>query len=193
MTELTKIRSFLAIELEKPALEYLSDVSSRLRASKADVSWVKTSNTHLTLKFLGDITEFSVIAIEEALKGLLEDQEPFDLQLKGIGCFPNLERPRVVWAGINDERKMLADLFNRLEAAFDVLGFPKEKRGFSPHITLGRLRSNSGKLALTKAVMDHADSLGPRFQVNGATLFRSDLNPSGAIHTPLVIFRFGDS
>lgn len=187
------MRAFLAIELDIPALEYLDEISSKLRSCKADVSWVKVSNAHLTLKFLGDITGYSVIAIEEALKGILEFQLPFELCLKGTGAFPNLEKPRVVWVGIEDKSGMLKSLFNRLEKAFDILGFHPEKRAFNPHITLGRVRSASGKPRLEDAISDISESLGPCFHVTGVTLFRSDLRPSGAVHTPLIRFRFEES
>ena len=193
MNDTKTMRAFLAIELDAPALEYLDEISSKLKSCKADVSWVKVSNAHLTLKFLGDITDFSVIAIEEALKGLLEFQRPFELSLKGAGAFPSMEKPRVVWVGIEDKSGMLKNLSNRLEKAFETLGFPPENRAFNPHITLGRVRSASGKPQLLDVISSISKSHGPCFRVTGTTLFRSDLRPSGAVHTPLISFRFEES
>lgn len=188
-----KIRAFLAIELDVSSQEYLAEMSSKLKTSQADVSWSRVSNAHLTLKFLGDINGESVIAIEKSLRGLLELQPPFEICLTGAGVFPNLERPRVVWVGIEDKSGMLKTLANSIEKAFENLGFSGENRAFHPHITLGRVRSVSGKLALANAILNNSRSRGPCLQVTGATLFRSDLRPSGAIHTPLLRFGFDES
>ena len=188
-----KIRAFLAIELDVPSREYLTEMSAKLKKSNADVSWVKVSNAHLTLKFLGEISDDSVIAIEKALKSPTESQHPFELCLTGAGAFPNVERPRVVWVGLEDKGGILNILFNNLENAFENIGFPRENRAFNPHITLGRVRSGSGKLALANAILNNSTSRGPCLKVTGATLFRSDLRPSGVIHTPLLRFRFDES
>lgn len=188
---LLKTRAFVAIDLDQPTREYLGEISSRLQASRADVGWVKPSNAHLTLKFLGDISRETQLSIENALRDIFKNQKPFELCLSGIGVFPSLERPRIVWVGIQDESASLASMFNTLEAVFESLGVPREKRGFSPHLTLGRVRSNSGKSALSKAIMDDRDSVGPCLHVNHAILFKSDLKPSGSVYTPLCKFQFG--
>lgn len=190
MGSVNKLRAFLAIELDAPSMDYLGRISSRLKVSQADVSWVNTRNAHLTLKFLGDISPETLLSVNRILSLVFGEQKPFKLRLEGVGVFPGLERPRVVWVGVRDESGMLGRLFERSESAFESIGFPRENRPFNPHLTLGRVRSSSGKMALVKAVMDSSRQIGPTLEVNHAVLFRSDLKPTGAVYTALQRFDF---
>lgn len=193
MSNDSTIRAFFAIDTDQLCREYLGRVASVLQRSRADVSWVKPGNAHLTLKFLGDISADAQILIQETLKDILINQKTFDLILSGVGVFPNFEKPRIVWVGIDDRSRRLAGLFDLLEPIFESLGFPREKRRFNPHLTLGRVRSGSGRQALNEAIHNNLDSTGPLFHVDHATLYRSDLKPSGAVYTPLYQFPFADS
>lgn len=191
MNQAPRIRTFIAIDLEETARDFLRRISSDLQRQGADVGWVKNSNIHLTLKFLGDITEDSLLIINKELQTVFQTQEPLHLRIGGPGVFPNYDRPRIIWIGIHDNSDRLLNLFNTIEAALSKLGFPKEKRRFSPHLTLGRVRSNKGKEKLIKAIKDQADLAGPDLRAHEAILFKSDLKPSGSVYTPLCKFQFG--
>lgn len=190
MSNESTIRTFLAIDIDQLCREYLGRVASVLQRSRADVSWVKPGNAHLTLKFLGDISSGTQVLIQEALKDILVNQKPFDLVLSGVGVFPNFDKPRIVWVGIEDKSLTLVGLFELLEPVFESFGFPREKRRFNPHLTLGRVRSGSGRQALTQAIHNNLNSTGPLFHVDHATLYWSDIKPSGAVYTPLLQFPF---
>ncbi len=190
MSNDSTIRTFLAIDIDQLCREYIGRVVSELQLSRADVSWVKPGNAHLTLKFLGDISSGTQTLIQEALKNIFMNQEPFDLILSGVGVFPSFEKPRIVWVGIEDKSRTLAGLFELLEPIFESFGFPLDKRRFNPHLTLGRVRSGSGRQALNQAIHDRLNYRGSLFHVDHATLYRSDLKPSGAVYTKLFHFPF---
>ena len=183
-----KLRAFLAIELDQPSREYVRVVSERLRSSRSDVSWVKASNAHITLKFLGDISLSMKDSIEKSIKSIVLSHNSFELRLRGLGAFPNVVRPRVVWIGIQDRSNSMRMLFDKLEPVFESLDFPRERRAFNPHLTLGRVRSSSGNVALRKLLIENRDEDGPCFTVNHCVLLRSELKPSGAVYSELARF-----
>ena len=182
------VRSFVAIELPEQAKSFLTEISANLRRIDADVKWVKPESIHLTLKFLGEIHRDTIPSIERDLGPALLEFTPFRIQIIGLGAFPNLKRPRVIWAGLQDTSGTLAPLAARVEEALQPHGFKKEKRRFNPHLTLGRVRSARGQLDLVDAVRQGMDLLGPSFTVDGAVLFQSILKPSGAEYRALCRF-----
>ncbi|HWI54690.1 MAG TPA: RNA 2',3'-cyclic phosphodiesterase, partial [Desulfobacteria bacterium] len=101
---------------------------------------------HLTLKFLGDVPIDKTLQIESVLLDICPNHKDFQIMLQGIGAFPNISDPRVIWAGIRDENKLLVKIWSELESGLDKLGFSREKRGFSPHLTLGRVKEPTAGL-----------------------------------------------
>jgi 2'-5' RNA ligase len=185
------IRCFVAVELDEAARGELSRVLGQLKRSDADVKWVSPNNLHLTLKFLGDVPADDmtrvIAALGQAVAGdtAVPAAGAFEFELAGLGAFPSMSNPRVIWVGIDRGRDALASLASRVEAALGPLGFPAEGRGFSPHLTLGRCRSPRNQAELKAAMAALRDYGGPRVRVERVTLFSSDLRPAGPVYTPL--------
>jgi RNA 2',3'-cyclic 3'-phosphodiesterase len=186
----TEIRAFIAIELPLEVKTFLTEVSSYLKRHGSDVKWVKPEGIHLTLKFLGNIHIELVEKIEHAAKPVFSEQSLIDLGIEGLGAFPTLKRPRVIWAGCLDSKGRLPPLVAQLENALENLGLAKEKREFNPHLTLGRVRSNAGIIDLAPAIRQKQDVMGPAFAADHAVLFQSVLSPAGAQYTELRRFDF---
>jgi 2'-5' RNA ligase len=189
-TDAQKIRTFIAIELPDNVTEFLEDISSRLKKCGADVKWVRTNGIHLTLKFLGYVDTDLVPTIERDLRLVFAEQKPFPLQVLGLGAFPGLARPRVIWAGLNDPESIAARLASKVDEILEPLGFQREKRPLTPHLTLGRVRSNKNCGDLIEAVRQSMDISGPTFVADHAVLFESILRPTGAEYSVLGSFDF---
>lgn len=177
------IRCFVAVNLSPELKVRLAELEAQLREARADVSWVKPESIHLTLKFLGEVEEERIPLIKRVIQEGLEGASPLDLSLAGMGVFPNPRSPRVIWVGIAGERDRLCQVQERLERGMEQIGFPREERRFSPHITLGRMRSGRGSPALMDLV-DRMAHLGfGTMRAESIELMRSQLHPAGAIYS----------
>jgi len=152
------------------------------------VNWVKPENIHLTLKFLGEVDEDRIPSIKGVVREGLQGERSLFLSLDGLGVFPNPRAPRVIWVGIEGEGERLKRLQEKLESAMEEEGFPREARSFSPHVTLGRVRSRGGALGL----MDLIHGLGRvqlgSYSARSIELMRSQLQPAGAIYSIMEAF-----
>ncbi|MBI5167092.1 MAG: RNA 2',3'-cyclic phosphodiesterase [candidate division NC10 bacterium] len=185
------IRSFIAVNLTEGLRQPLSQLQEVLRAPAADVSWVRPENLHLTLKFLGEVSAKRLDTVKVVLQGIARTMPPFILSLSGLGAFPNSRAPRVVWVGIQDGALELQRLQEGLETALGLRGFPREGRSYTPHLTLGRVRSPRNREGLAECLSTlKAEYLGG-MQVERVDLMRSDLSPKGAIYTILEGFPLG--
>jgi 2'-5' RNA ligase len=187
------IRSFVAIDLPDEAQNALREVGEQLRrrVPAGVVRWSRISGIHLTLKFLGDVAEADIPQIKDALSEAGQRHTPFTLTIRGIGCFPNVKKPRVVWVGTQEITGSLVALQRDIEKSLTPLGFKPEKRAYHPHLTLGRTRRNVQGSDLKRLGQHIATSnVGElsQIQVNSFRLMRSDLHPDGAIYTPLAHF-----
>jgi RNA 2',3'-cyclic 3'-phosphodiesterase len=185
------IRVFLAVDLPASLRPVLSWAQEELKKSGADVKWVPVGNIHITLKFFGNITDTQVTDISEAVTALAANQEPFTLTVTDAGAFPSPKNPRVVWLGVGGDLEIIREFYRRLELAFAALGFPPEDRPLSPHLTLGRVKSPSGRTALTQCLVHLPEPEAPPFQVSEIVLFRSNLSPQGATYLPLKVIPLG--
>jgi RNA 2',3'-cyclic 3'-phosphodiesterase len=182
------VRLFVAIELPPAVCDALSSVQNRLRAFDRDcaVRWMSIASIHLTLKFLGETPANRQSEIEAALHEAVVGRGPFDLAVEGAGCFPDLRKPRVIWAGAGGDLQSLHALRDAVERTISPLGFPTEERPFSPHFTLGRARQDASRTALSslgeKIGKTEVGTLAT-WRVEGVSLMRSDLRPSGAVYT----------
>ncbi len=182
------IRAFIAIEIDRAVAKRVSEVEDELRNRIPGIRWAAQTNCHLTLKFLGDIDSAQVEPIGEALQRALSPFPRFTINAKGLGVFPDADRPRVLWIGV--EGKPLASLAEKIESALAPLGFEREKRNFTPHLTIGRWRQfkRSG-MNLTDVLEKHRnDDFGPT-AVDETVLFQSILNPGGAVYRRLKAVR----
>jgi len=187
---MSKIRTFVAVPLESDIISRIELFQKELRAIPADVKWVRPNSIHLTLKFLGNIEEEAVDDIARAIQIGSKGYQPWWMLVKNVGAFPSFRNPRVVWLGIEDASGQIVALQNRIENELLKLGFEKEKREFSPHLTLGRVRSSRGKKDLIHYLIDEREKNFGEIQVNRVVFFRSDLKHSGAIYTVLKEFIF---
>lgn len=190
------MRLFIALELPPEAVQAADRIAKELKASGADVKWVKPEAMHLTLKFLGETPEGQVADISEALGGACQGRQSLALSLKGCGAFPSPQKPQVVWLGLDGQTSALTDLAREMEERLELLGFPPERRSFKAHLTLGRLRrgprgggKRGGSAApLARALAVRADYQGPDFRAGKVVLLQSTLTPAGPIYKPLAEF-----
>jgi len=183
------LRAFIAVEIPPEIHKAIESKTAPLRAALGSslVRWVPTSNIHLTLKFLGDVSPTNVEMLSQMLNVEVSQHESFKIKFGGLGTFPNPRRPRVIWVGIQAPAGLEA-LQHGIEAAAATLGYPDEKRPFSPHLTVGRVKQNADPAGFQKIrnALDETKigSLGTA-QVNAVHLFKSDLKPTGAVYMRL--------
>ena len=178
------VRTFICLQLPAFARDRLASTQQRLRASGAQVSWVKPHNIHLTLKFLGSVPAERLQEIVLGVQRAAVPAPPILLELTVLGCFPNRRVPRVIWAGPKQLPKELRNLQQRVEKELVAIGFPAESRPFSPHFTLGRVRSGRHIGKLVAAIQE--ERLEPLlFEAAEVIVMASRLHASGALYTPV--------
>jgi 2'-5' RNA ligase len=178
------IRAFVAVDMNDAVRGEVGRAIEQLKRSGADVKWLRPEALHFTLKFLGDISEDAVPDIINALDRKMENMTPFDLQIGSAGVFPGWSNPRVIWFGLERGADEMRDLAREVDRALTPLGIEAEKREYRPHLTLGRLRSRRNKQILK----DYAEGVripSGKCRVSKAVLFKSELTPSGAFHSPI--------
>ncbi|HLD41386.1 MAG TPA: RNA 2',3'-cyclic phosphodiesterase [Candidatus Omnitrophota bacterium] len=178
------MRLFIAVDLNSQNRDALAKLQTRLKKADTDVKWIEPKNIHLTLKFLGEVTEENIPKIISAIKESIQGIQPFSLEIINLGVFPSLEYPRVIWAGIEKGKEDLKKLAERVEAAMLKLKFPKEKRGFSEHLTLGRVRSSKNKNNLIQQ-LSQTSFPTLRQDIAAVILYQSTLTPQGPIYEKL--------
>jgi len=146
------MRLFVAIELEAPVRKALEALQKSLEPSCPDVRWVKPELMHLTLKFLGDVSDAQAVKVTRTVAGVAALSHPFELAIAGCGCFPPRGDVRVVWAGVEEPTGGLLGCVKHLEDALAEIGFPPGNRAFSPHLTIGRVREDRSRGKLRTAV-----------------------------------------
>jgi 2'-5' RNA ligase len=186
---MAEIRTFIAIELSTDVLRRIGTLLERIQADVPSglVRWVRPEGIHLTLKFLGDVEQGRLETLAGALQAACTSHAPFSLSIGGMGVFPNPRRPRVVWIGVDEPTGALLRLQGDVERAITPLGFPTERRPFSPHLTLGRVK-RGGSAAELEALGQYATRARVRvgeMAVETVYLMRSDLGPAGARYTEL--------
>jgi 2'-5' RNA ligase len=189
---MTVIRAFIAIELPAEIQQRLDVVVRQVHDRLGElpgnaVRWVTVENIHLTLKFLGDVSVANLDLLKEMLLAETKDHPPFEFSVGGLGAFPNLHRPRVVWVGIQAPPE-LAALQSGIETKMGKLGYPREEHPFSPHLTLGRVTRNTNNTEARQM----GDALGATrvgflgvVRAGEVRLFKSDLKPGGSVYTAL--------
>ncbi len=179
-----KLRTFIAIEIPESIKEKIATVIEKLKERVGGLSWVRPSTLHVTVKFLGSVERERIEPIARALERIGSETSPFRVTIKGVGGFPSVKVPRVVWMGIEDCQE-LTELHRRVEQEMHRLGFEKETRPFRPHLTLCRVKGEVDRKRLSEELVRSVPSICETFVADGIILFKSELNPGGAIHTPL--------
>lgn len=178
------IRSFIAVPLNTEVGRSAVRLVKRLRQPGDGIKWVPTDNLHLTLKFLGDVDNTEVPRVCEVLHEVCSDFAPFDLEFAGTGGFPNLQRPRVLFAGVHDPSESLTQLVLQLERELAELGFKPEPRDYTPHLTLGRTKSGSRRASdevIGRLEREHQTNLGG-MSVDTVQMFASFLEKGGPVY-----------
>ena len=177
------IRSFLAFDIENDTvLNRLAAAQHQLVQTGADLKLVEPQNIHITVRFLGNITPAMVEKIFEEMK------TPFTVQIKGLGAFPDMRYPRVAWAGITEGADQLKSVFSQLEPRLRGLGFTPDSKGFSPHLTISRVRSGKNKQQLSEFITKNANYEFGAFNAKCLHLKKSDLTPRGPVYSTLKEF-----
>jgi len=161
----------------------MTAIQGSLRTSGADVSWTRPEGMHLTLKFLGEVEEKRVPKIEAALDSAANSIGAFSLSVSGMGTFPDIRRPRVIWIGLKEQGNNLIRLQRSVEEEFNKTGFSPEDREFTPHITLGRIRSQKNVEKLLSLIEKLRDVELDGFDASCVYLMQSQLRPTGAVYT----------
>jgi 2'-5' RNA ligase len=179
------LRAFVAAELPADLLKALTAVQAELRQHGLRVRWTRPASLHLTLKFLGDIPADRVPIVAEVLRTTAAEHDAFKLTAEGIGVFPGLRRPRVLWAGLSGAGAALAQLQRSVEEQLHAAGFPREAREFHGHLTLGRFGEGAPSGWVADVMSSYAAQRFGDFDVRELVLFQSVLEPQGAVYTAL--------
>ncbi|KUK11714.1 MAG: 2',5' RNA ligase [Moorella sp. 60_41] len=179
------MRLFVAITLSEEVNSRLASLQDELRTCGADVKWVERENLHLTLKFLGDLEPAEALEMAARIRQDTEGYGELVLHLKGIGVFPGWSRPRVIWVGL-EPNPALTELHRRVEGALLPLGFVSEP--FTPHLTLGRLRSMTNWPRLEQRLRFRREENWGEERVKEIVLMQSRLTPRGPRYEVLETF-----
>jgi 2'-5' RNA ligase len=175
-------RGFIAIDIN--ATPQISIFEKEIVKTGADVKLVEPENIHITVKFLGDTDENYIDTIEQSIKESVLLIKPFSITLKGTGVFPNQNYIKVIWIGIIDDGN-IETIARAIDEKLTPLGFKKENRGFSPHLTVGRLKTARNKNQLLKVIENYSAMEFTIQHVQSITLKKSELTPTGPIYTTL--------
>jgi len=179
------IRSFIAFDINNQSvLERFTEAQNILTKTGADLKLVEPKNIHMTMRFLGDISPSMIDRIHESMKKI--SFSPFDCEIHGLGVFPDLRYARVVWAGITKGANELKKVSEQLEPSLHQLGFRADPKGFSPHLTLARVKTGRNKAELTRCIQDLADFDFGVVRADCLRLKKSVLTPKGPIYSTLV-------
>lgn len=183
------IRAFIAIDLPPEVLHCLDDVSQQLKQELggAPVRWVPVENIHLTLKFLGDVSESNIDMLTDFLQSTVSNVKQFEFSVGGLGAYPKPHRPRVIWVGVEAPPELMTAQ-RSVESEMSRLGYARERRPFNPHLTLGRVSrhsTNQDVSNIADVIKTHTVGYLGSARVTALHIYRSDLKPSGAIYTKL--------
>ncbi len=178
------VRCFVAVFLNPSLHRDIAALQKKLSYSGADIKWVEPSNLHFTLQFLGDVKTARIPSITNALKECVSLSYRFELELDGIGAFPSLLKPRVLWVGVGAGREQLVSLMSQVREAMKMEGFAQDSKGSSPHLTIGRVRSCKNLKGLLDKLNSDINVKG-KMEVTEIQFTASELTPRGSIYSPI--------
>ena len=182
----SELRAFLAIDIDKKLICKIEDLQKEFKKTNANIKYVEIENIHFTLKFFGNISEKMVDNISIATENVLKEYGPMDIAIEGTGSFPNENFIKVIWLGIK-ENPTLIDLQKDLDKEFKKLGFKKEKN-YSPHLTIGRVRSPKNKNEIKDKIAIFKDIEIGKMNISKISLKKSELTPNGPIYSDIKTF-----
>jgi len=177
---MARTRTFIAVEISEPVRQRAAALQQKLARTTPGVKWVEEANLHITLLFLGEVDNLDLVPICRIVKQQAAKLPPFTFEVSGLGVFPSVRRPKVLWAGIRDGGDELKTLHENLEGPLLELGsYRREERAFSPHLTLGRLDSEVREGAWTPILTEHEEWTAGFSQVTQILVMSSDLRRAG--------------
>lgn len=184
------IRTFIAAEISPEVKKELADDLIRFKVRAPQVKWSQPDNLHLTLRFLGDVKENDLEELFQALRPAVSDMQPFALEVRGVGSFPNWRHPRVIWAGCGEGSDDAVLLAGRVEEACADLGYERERRPFRPHFTLGRVKFPADAGGLEDLASDVQKVYG-FVDIDAVVVFMSSLRRTGPVYSPMARIELG--
>jgi len=175
-------RGFIAIDIG--SLPKIVEFEKKIKQTGAIVKLVEPENIHITLKFLGETNENKIDEIEKIIKKTVEGIKPFNIQLKSTGVFPNENYIKIVWIGIQNSEK-IAQIASKIDEGLSEIGFSKEKREFSAHLTIARVKSAKSKDQLLKVIENDKEFEFADIKVESVKLNKSELTQKGPIYTTI--------
>ncbi len=189
---MARLRTFIAVDLGKAIRDRAVALQGTLARSGTEVKWVEPENLHVTLLFLGEVDDRMVPQVCKVVAESVADLAPFPTVIERVGCFPNLRRPRIVWIGVGQGTQELCALHDRIEEPLLDLGcYRREERAYTPHVTLGRVKSDRPTEKLTAALTQQAGWQGGETVVEEVLILSSELTPQGPRYTVLSRARLG--
>jgi len=183
---MSRTRTFIAVDPGDDIQGAAISLQEKLAKTGAEVNWVTPESIHITLLFLGEVDDRELHSVCRAVKDVAATQAPFALRVAGVGAFPNARRPKVVWGGITDGADALTRLHAALETAMLELGcYRTEARGFTPHLTLGRVKAEADGLTLAPELTKRMAWDGGRTMIDEVLVFSSELEREGPVYTIL--------
>ncbi len=185
------IRLFLAINLNSGTLNKLSKTTEELKSDFREARWCKKDAMHLTIKFFGVIPLLSVVEIGKAVRSVIASTSPIRFEVKGVGGFPSLENPRILWAGITEGKEEIVKLAQDISDALEEYDFIPERKKFVPHITLARFKRGSKNNNGITSLSPHLEqkSFGVT-EANELLLYSSDLIETGPFYSVVDRWQF---
>ena len=181
------LRLFIAVDTPPEIKASMAGLRDTLKRSDADVRWESEEKFHITLKFLGDTDPELLPHFVPLLEGVAARRQPIGIRYSGLGCFPHVRDPRVIWVGVEDPSGDLVALQHQIDAGCLSLGVPVEQKAFHAHVTLGRVKSRRNLRSLL-ATMESATFDGRSATITAVILMKSDLKPGGSVYTTLKRF-----
>ena len=184
-----KIRAFIAVDIESEEFRnQILEIQKKLLDLEADIKPVAPENIHVTLRFLGEIETSLMEKIIDMLR--IIKFQPFEIKLKGTGAFPSIKRINVIWIGLERGQEELTRISRFLESQLRKVGFPQDKKGFSPHVTIARLRSGRNKDAVADLLYEIKEKSYGSMMINAIKLKKSVLTPQGPIYSTIYEVKF---
>ena len=181
-----EIRSFLAFELPPEIMGIISNASRDMKNTPLNVRWVKPGNIHLTMVFIGNVSQEELKPIGQVAANVCRRYGSFNVFLNGTGVFGSRRNPRVVWARLNGDLERMSRFRDELQKDLEPFGIKQERRPFKAHLTFGRFRKGARTgSALDELLSRYQDLTSPTCTLNELVLFKSDLKPGGAVYTRL--------
>ncbi len=183
---MARLRTFIGVDIGKAIRDRAVSLQEKLAQTGVEVKWVEPENLHVTLLFLGEVDDREVLQVCRAVAEQTQQHPSFTMSIETVGCFPNPRRPRVLWIGVGEGAQELCALHDGLERPLLDLGcYRREERKYTPHITLGRVKSERPADKLTAELNKHAGWRGGQTTVDEILIMSSQLSSHGPVYTVL--------